>query len=223
MKGILGGGITTVLFAVVAAFSQFQQDLPRQPGRQNFPAARPYRHKVLSATSRDGLRWTRDEGMRMEHASVPCAVAAGDRIFLYYVDADRGPGQPESIGCATSSDGIRFEKQPFTIEGMTARKALDPSVLRDPDGKFRLYYLAIDERTNTAGVPADHRINLALSDDGIRFRDAGAAFVCPMLVDPDVFLYKNRWFMYVFGGQSTPNGSWLMAIKSFIAPPRQDR
>jgi hypothetical protein len=168
---------------------------------QRPPAGGPYRHRVLSASSKDGLTWTRDEGVRLEHASVPAALATDDRIFLYYVDANRGPGQMESVGCATSTDGLRFEKQSLTIEGMTARKALDPSVLRDSEGRFRLYYLAGHAPGDPAAEPGDHEIHLALSDDGIRFRNAGSAFAYPSLVDPDVFLFKEHWFMYVFGGR----------------------
>jgi hypothetical protein len=169
----------------------------------NLPGGGPYQHKVLSASSQYGLTWTRDAGVRMVHASVPCAVTAGDRLFLYYVDADRGPGQPESVGCATSSDGIHFDKQPFTIEGLPARKAVDPSVLLDKDGKFRLYYFASNASMDPAADQKDHEIHLALSDDGTHFRNVGAAFTYPELVDPDVFFYKNTWFMYVFGRRGT--------------------
>jgi hypothetical protein len=166
-------------------------------------AGGPYSHKILSASSRDGLNWTRDEGVRIEHASVPCAVADGDRILLYYVDADRGRGLPESVGCASSPDGIHFEKQAFTIENLPAFKAVDPSVLKDADGKFRLYYFASDAGGDPARQAAEHEIHMALSDDGIRFREAGVAFRYPSLVDPDVFVFQNTWFMYVFGAGNT--------------------
>jgi hypothetical protein len=170
--------------------------LPRDTAQ---PMAGPYAHKVLSATSPDGLRWTRDEDVRMEHASVPCAVADGDRILLYYVDADRGPGKPESVGCAVSRDGIHFEKQPLSIEGLPTFKAIDPSVMKDADGKFRLYYFASNAGGDPAGQSEQHEIHLALSDDGIRFKEASVVFRHPHLVDPDVFFYKGTWFMYVYG------------------------
>lgn len=195
------------LLALSGLFAQAQQRIqppvrsgPPQVGR---PLGGPFTHKILSASSPDGLTWTRDSGVRLEHASVPCAVATGDRIFLYYVDADRGPGLPESVGCAVSSDGLLFERQPFTIEGMQSAKAVDPSILRDPDGTFRLYYLASNAPGDPAGEPQDHEIHAALSDDGIRFRHQGSAFRYPALVDPDVFFFRNTWFMYVFGGRGT--------------------
>jgi len=190
----LPGTVAAVALWALAAHAQ------PAPGR---PAGGPYRHKILSATSADGLAWTRDTGVRLEHASVPCAVATADRVFLYYVDADRGAGQSESVGCAISRDGYYFEKQPCVIHGMTAKKAVDPSVLRDADGKFRLYYLASSAPGDPASAPRDHEIHLALSDDGIAFRNVGSAFTYPALVDPDVFFFQSKWFLYVFARTGT--------------------
>lgn len=170
----------------------------RPPG--GVPQGGPYVHKICSASSPDGLTWTRDEGVRVEHASVPCAVTVGEKIFLYYVDANRGPGKFESIGCAVSTDGLRFEKQPFSIDGLPSAKALDPCVMLDPDGKFRLYYYACERDPGARGT---HPVRVALSDDGLRFTDRGEAFSREGLVDPDVFLFKGTWFMYVFGNGNT--------------------
>ncbi len=176
---------------------------PRPGPNAARPQGGPYAHRVLSATSRNGLTWQRDPGFRLDHASVPCALADGNRILLYFVDADRGPGQMESVGCAVSTDSLNFVRQPFVIEGMTARKALDPAVVRGPDGRIRLYYLASSAHGDPASDPADHEIHLATSDDGVRFREAGAVFRYPRLVDPDVFPYLGSWWMCVFGGGDT--------------------
>jgi hypothetical protein len=158
----------------------------------------PYQHQVHSATSADGLAWTRDAGLRVDHASVPCALADGGRVFLYYVDADRGPGLPESVGCAVSSNGIDMVKQPFVINGLPTFKAVDPSILKDEAGVFRLYYFG----SNAGGDPASetnaHEIHLATSGDGIHFTEAGTVFTYPGLVDPDVFTFQGNWFLYVF-------------------------
>jgi hypothetical protein len=180
---------------------QGQPPRPPQPGQ--IPFGGPYTHKVLSASSPDGLSWTRDEGVRLEHASVPSAVVAGDRVFLYYVDADRGPGLPESVGCAVSTDGLRFERQPFAVEGLRALKAVDPGIVLGDDGTFRLYYLASNESGDPARESSDHEIHLAVSKDGIRFQFDSVAFSYPALVDPDVFFHKGTWFMYVFAGRGT--------------------
>lgn len=190
---------TFLLAALAAAPLLAGQQGPgpvRPPGQP--PTAGPYTHVVLSASSADGLTWTRDEGTRLEHASVPAAIVDGPRVRLYYVDADRGPGRVESVGSAQSTDGVRFEKQPFAIDGLTGMKAVDPSIVRDPSGGFRLYYLTASGPGDPAGQPGDHEIRVAISADGVRFRETGVAFRAPDLVDPDVFLYKGTWFMYVF-------------------------
>ena len=205
-----------LLVVVISSLVLGQETLP--PGRpdrgsneirpQQSPAVRrpvggPYAHQVLSASSRDGVTWTRDDGVRLEHASVPCAVVFKDRIFLYFVDANRGEGQEESVGCAVSDDGLRFDRQKLVIDGMTARKAVDPSILIDREGKFRLYYFASSARGDPARDESPHEIHLATSDDGIRFRNVGKVFSHADLVDPDVFFFKDAWFMYVFARGDT--------------------
>lgn len=171
----------------------------------------PYQHKIMSAVSSDGLIWTKEPGIRLEHASVPCAISEENRVFLYYVDADRGTGQPESVGCAASTDGLIFQKQLFNITGLGVRKAVDPGIMKDAEGNFRLYYLA----SNASGDPASeaglHEIHLALSVDGIHFTSQGAVFRYEGLVDPDVFFYKGTWFMYVF---SITKGETIIASSS---------
>ena len=183
----------------------YSQPSGGQPGPHHpqMPMSGPYVHKILSASSTDGLTWTRDSGIRLEHASVPCAIADGNRIILYYVDADRGQGKPESIGCSVSTDGIHFTKQPFEIKNLPTQKAVDPCVLKDSSGKFRLYYFASNGSGDPASQSGKHEIHLAMSDDGIHFKESGVAFSYQNLVDPDVFLYKGTWFMYVFGRGNT--------------------
>jgi hypothetical protein len=180
------------VFLALATMCHAQQPKP--------PTGGPYMHKIWSASSPDGLVWARDEGFRLEHASVPCAIALDDKIILYYVDADRGTGQQESTGCAISTDGIKFEKQKFAIQGMPSAKALDPSIWRDSDGKLRLYYFACERDPGAAGK---HSVRLAYSEDGVNFKDECLAFSHESLVDPDVFFFKDTWFMYVFGRGNT--------------------
>jgi len=91
---------------------------------------------------------------------------------------------------------MSFLKQPFMIDGLTTRKALDPSILRDASGQYRLYYLG----SNAAGDPGretgEHQIHLAISNDGINFRYDGPVFSHAGLVDPDVFVHQGKWYMY---------------------------
>lgn len=162
------------------------------------PTAGPWVHRVKSATSADGLTWTVEEGVRWAHASVPCAVVDGDRVLLYAVDADRGPGRRESTGLRVSTDGLAFTAAPFELEGLPTARALDPCVVREGPGRFLLYYLAAGGDGDPAAAAGDHEIHVARSEDGVRFREVGVALKRPGLVDPDVFRVGDRWLCYVF-------------------------
>ncbi|MEW5720572.1 MAG: hypothetical protein AB1817_18250, partial [Chloroflexota bacterium] len=62
-----------------------------------------YFHQIYSATSKDGLTWTHDNQMLIDHASVPAVIVTPDnKIRIYYVDASQ---TPETTNCAESSDG----------------------------------------------------------------------------------------------------------------------
>lgn len=162
-------------------------------------------HMVMSASSPDGITWTRDPGIRMARASVPAVINDNDeRILMYFVQPPNEPGRPETVALAVSTDGTRFELEPrFRIEGLSTLKAVDPSIVKDSDGRFRLYYLASNHPGDPAAGPNPHAIHLALSDDGIAFREIGPVFEYNGLVDPDVFRFGNEWLMYVYAGKDT--------------------
>ncbi|MBI5396174.1 MAG: hypothetical protein HZA91_12835 [Verrucomicrobia bacterium] len=183
----------------------FDEPRPHNPIAPGGPDGGLFSHNVQSATSKDGLTWTRDEGIRFASASVPCAINDGDRrVLLYFVQPPNQPGRPETVACAVSTDGMTFKQEPaFQIEGLSTVKAVDPSILKDGAGKFRLYYLASDHRGDPARGANPHKICAALSDDGVRFRETGSVFEYDDLVDPDVFRYKGKWFMYVFAKGGT--------------------
>lgn len=154
----------------------------------------PFFHQIYSATSADGLNWTHDGVMLLDHASVPCAIVLQDgRIRLYYVDAST---VPEGTNCAESTDGGRsFRALGCKIEKKSSYKALDPSIVQLKDGRFRLYFYASQPDPNT---PGPHSIMSAISSDGVNFTEEGEVFSYDGLVDPDVFAVGNKWLMYVF-------------------------
>lgn len=154
----------------------------------------PFFHQIYSATSTDGINWTHDEIMLLDHASVPCAIVLKDgRIRLYYVDASTAP---EGTNCAESTDGGRsFRPLGCKIEKKSNYKALDPSIVQLKDGRFRLYFYASQLNPDTS---MSHPIISAISSDGINFTEEGEVFSYDGLVDPDVFAVGNKWLMYVF-------------------------
>lgn len=163
-------------------------------GLQAPPTAGPYTHQVLSASSPDGLSWTHDGVVLLEHASVPCAIVMPDgRLRIYYVDASQ---MPETVNCAESADGgSTFEPLGLSIAGLTSEKAVDPSIVRLSNDRYRLFYYGANGDPGAAGT---HYVRSAISDDGVHFKETGTALAYPGLVDPDVFKVGDRWLMFVF-------------------------
>lgn len=164
------------------------------------PQGGPYFHWIASATSLDGKNWSYDNNRLIEHASVPATILTRDgKIRMYYVDAS---SVPETTNCAESKDGGKsFTVLGCKIEGLPSQKALDPSIVILPDGRYRLYFYSAEGRPNTQ---TPHTIASAISEDGIRFIYEGEVFQYQGLVDPDVFWSGREWVMLVFSlGQGT--------------------
>ncbi len=158
----------------------------------------PYSHQIYSASSRDGLTWTHDNRLLLDHASVPAAIVTPEgKIRLYYVDASGArEGRSENVNCAESSDGgATFRVLNCTIANRAGDKAVDPSIVRLPDGRYRLYYYAV---TGKMDATSAHAIYSAISTDGVRFTQEKKVFEHPGAVDPDVFWTGKDWLMYVF-------------------------
>ncbi|MBI4748123.1 MAG: hypothetical protein HY774_06510 [Acidobacteria bacterium] len=171
--------------------------------KQQPPPQGPFLHKVLSATSSDGLNWTPDNRVLLDHASVPAAIVTpGGAIRIYYVDASV---PPETANVAESTDGGEtFKVLGLKINGLSSRKALDPCIVRLRDGRYRLYYLASEPGDTTN----PHRINSAISTDGVNFTEEQTNLTYPGLVDPDIFKRPKEWLMYVF---SATDGKTIVA------------
>ncbi len=165
-------------------------------------AGGPFEHQVLSAGSPDGLEWTVDEGVRMDHASVPTvAVRRKDgAILLYFVDASMR-NDMETTSLAVSKDGLNFKKIGIRIRGQALDKALDPCIVPLKDGRYRLYYFAHLRGPLDEG--GEHEVRSAVSKDGVHFVEEGRCLLHDRLVDPDVFRAGDRWLMYVFSDGGT--------------------
>ena len=77
----------------------------------------PWNHRVMSATSSDGMTWVKDEKIIADQASVPDAILDNDNnIRIYYIDWYNG----HVISVALSHDGINWIYKKTTIQGEVA-------------------------------------------------------------------------------------------------------
>lgn len=179
------------------------------------PTQGPYVHKLMSASSSDGVNWSLDEAIVMEHASVPDIFVRTDGdLEIVYVDAAKAP-KGEGIGCALSEDnGENWETKNCLFEGWEGIRTADPSMVVLPDGRYRLYSY-VSDLENMVNSLTIHSVRSAISEDGYNFVDEGEVFSYFGLVDPDVFWNGEEWVMFFTSmTDNTQEGLKILAATS---------
>ncbi len=141
--------------------------LPDENGEMGGPI---YNHRVQWSHSDDPRRFRGQPEVLLEHASVPDGIRRPDgETWVYYMN-----GTPGQHGMFIA----RLEGQtlvPFDcvrIDGGLIRDAVDPDIVRLPDGRYRLFYFygwfSPERRPPPGGAP--HPFFSAISEDGIHFQ-----------------------------------------------------
>ncbi len=153
----------------------------------------PWNHRVMSATSTDGLTWVSDGRIIADQASVPDAVLDNDNnIRVYYVDWYNG----HRISVALSHDGINWIYRKATINGEVPPSTIepcpvDPDIVLLPYGQYRLYYILLGEG-GIYSAASNHGISFA-KEDGVRFQEGNEVWM-----DPDVVKIGDVWRMFTW-------------------------
>ncbi len=150
----------------------------------------PWKHRIKSASAKDGLTWTKDNFVLADQASVPDALVDnnGD-IRVYYVDW-KNRGVTAAINANNAWKYYRVKIMPAGFFD-----GADPDVIL-VDNKYRVYFTKFD----SPGSPTAS-INIAFSDNGIEFQGEKIAYPKEERVtDPDVFI-ANKWIMLISKGQ----------------------
>jgi hypothetical protein len=150
----------------------------------------PWNHRIMSATSSDGLTWVKDNRILADQASVPDAILDKEgNVRVYYVDAYNG-----GISVALSHDGVNWIYK--KVVGLSL-EWVDPDVVLLSDGRYRLYaaYMPM-------GGPQDSILS-AVSNDGISFTpEEGVRYEADPIMDPYVIRMGDNWTMFVTRGST---------------------
>jgi len=157
---------------------------------------------ILSAVSKDGLTFTKEQGIRISPGTGfelqvcdPTIVNLPDgKMRMYYKGASSlnpGPGQSvHKIFSAISSDGLNFQKEGIRIDSETNGDngwASVPDAITLPDGRVRIYYVT------AAGM--QHGIGSAISSDGLNFVKEQGIRV-ENLVDPALVKIRDKYILF---------------------------
>ncbi len=192
----------------------------------------PWKQDIQLAFSEDAQTFSPLDEIAMETAAVPeVVVDADDRYWMFYVDGSfdhlvelaearstwmltHGVPGIGALRAAVSDDGRTWEPvEDFGIEGLVQGMVVDPDVVRQPDGTWRMYYVGMPIRvyiTEATWIyPEEHVIYWASSDDLVHWVQQGEVVTGPY-ADPSVLCHPDdRCVMASFGiqwGRSTDGG-----------------
>jgi len=153
----------------------------------------PYDHRLHVATSSDGLNFSSDGTVLLEHASAPDAVlGSDDSTWVYYVNGT--PGQHAIFIAKAMNGGVLQSFDCVRIDGEVDMTAVDPDVVRLSDGSYRLFFNPLV----SPNPSAEEGIYTALSSDGINFENK-------------VKVYQQAGALNPSGIQLN-DGSWLLTF-----------
>ena len=156
-----------------------------------------YFHQIYRAFSSDAFNFTPENVLLLDHASVPDAVVGPDgETWVYYVN---GEAAQHGIWAARQNAAGEWEAiDCVRIDGQFNGNAVDPDIVRLPDGRYRLFFY---EGFFTTPVPqdaGDHPIFSAISGDGLNFTLEQQLVALEDVTDPSAV--------------RLPDGSWLLAL-----------
>ena len=162
---------------------------PFPPGPPSGPGGDgPGNHRVLLATSQDGLSWTIGSQVLAERASVPELVAGADgRPVVLFVDAS-GESRPGALGAMVQDATGSWVRKPTNLRGA------DPNVVRLRDHTYRAY-----------SKKRDGSIQVFSSANGLDWEWVEEAFRDERYrhaTDSDVFETPDGWVMLISLGPS---------------------
>jgi len=187
---------------------QLTSDFTPPTGKTTGPEARgPWNMRLMSATSTDGLTFTRTNKVITDQGDVPDLIQDNRGwIYLYYVGWTVGAEQNKTVVAISTDGGSTWVYKRVNLSGFGAEMApaVDPDVQILPDGTFRLY-LTSDPHDGQGA-----RTYYAEGTDGINFTNKGVAFSRPgkPALDPSTLIIGATWHYFAGGATTTPFANW---------------
>lgn len=159
----------------------------------------PGRRRLMTATSADGLAFTKTNEIVTDQANVPDFVMTADgTLYLYFSGWTVGT-KNNAMGVAISKDqGDTWSFHNVEFSGASDMShSGDPDVALLDDGTFRMY--------STSGIPRTMTTAIYYSEgtDGIHFATKGIAFQAdPQALDSNTYLIDDTWHMMTLSGQT---------------------
>jgi hypothetical protein len=155
---------------------------PRGPMRPGPNQDGPWNHRVMFATSKDGMTFAVAPTPPFEKASVPELFEGPDgRAITIFVDAsDRRP----RLAAAVEQPDGSWKRADTNLDGV------DPNVVRLEDGTYRAFMKEGREGAMASWTSSN---GLTWTREGVVFQDENY----PYATDPDVFHAKDGWVMLV--------------------------
>ncbi|MBI5746889.1 MAG: exo-alpha-sialidase [Nitrospirae bacterium] len=180
--------------------------------------------RIRSATSSDGLNWSRDSGDRLTNALDPEVIELpGGDLRMYFV---RG----RDILSAVSNDGISWTEEPGVRIAKGPPGALDAVgvshhyVIRLPDGQLLMYYTAADGVTPLVHANGQGRAILsAVSGDGLNWvKETGiridlgssGSLDAGGLLQPAVLQLSDGSFRMFYQGIISPSQRFILSAQA---------
>ena len=189
------GGIGTQLTAAATPSRQTiydQGDCEVKAGNE-LSTRGPYFQQMYQAFSSDGITFTPENVMVLDHVSVPDAVRRPNGEIWVYAENGR-PGLANFMVAMEGESGQWEFEDCVRFDGEIKPDVKDPNIVQLDDGRFRLFY----GRSLTLGWPL-RPIYTAISEDGLDFLEEGTAIEAADISDPSVV--------------QLPDGSWMMALE----------
>lgn len=202
---LVGAGCTTQTVktptATTPAAGQVDTTYTPPTGADTSPNAKnPGRRRLMTATSTDGLTFTRTNTVVTDQANVPDLVMDEDgTLYLYFSGWEVGDRE-NAMGVAISEDqGKTWTFHQVTISGgPNMTNSGDPDVVILKDGTFRLFSTFATPETKTSAIFYSE------GTDGIAFDYGGIAFHGDAeTLDSNTYLVGDTWHMYTLVEKTT--------------------